>query len=124
MARISLARLLLRAVGRPGEPRPGRGTQNFALDLRAHIGETTGREMRDLQLDEAAALLCVSPETLRAWERRFGYPHPVSAATGQGRYAREDVIALRDTLEAGLSVASAINKAQALGTIFQPPSPR
>ena len=80
--------------------------------------------MRNLRLDEAAAVLCVSPETLRAWEQRFRYPHLVSGAAGQSRYARGDVIALRDTLEAGLSVASAINKARALGTNGQPPSLR
>ena len=32
--------------------------------------------MRFLKTSEAAALLNVSPNTLRAWERRFGYPKP------------------------------------------------
>ena len=71
--------------------------------------------MRHLQLDEAAAVLCVSPDTLRAWERRFGYPRSVFGAAGQPRYGYEEVIALRDSLEAGLSIASAINKARAVG---------
>jgi len=74
-----------------------------------------------LQVDEAAAVLCVSPDALRAWEQRFGYPHSVFGATGQRRYARVEVIALRDTLEAGLSIASAINKARAVGTVNQTP---
>ncbi|MBV9000834.1 MAG: MerR family DNA-binding transcriptional regulator, partial [Solirubrobacterales bacterium] len=32
--------------------------------------------MRYLKTSEAAALLNVSPNTLRAWERRFGFPKP------------------------------------------------
>jgi len=74
------------------------------------------REMRDLRPDEAAAMLRVSPDTLRAWEQRFGYPHSVLRATGQRRYAHREVIALRNTLDAGLSVAAAINKARRVST--------
>jgi DNA-binding transcriptional MerR regulator len=94
-----------------------------ALDLRGEIGDTTGQEMRDLLLDEAAAVLCVSPETLRAWEQRFGYPHSVFRAAGQRCYDRSEVIALRDSLEAGLSIASAINTARAAGTEGDTPDP-
>jgi len=72
--------------------------------------------MRDLRLDEAAAMLRVSPDTLRAWEQRFGYPHSVSRGTGQRRYANREVIALRSTLDAGLSVAAAIKKARRVST--------
>lgn len=86
-----------------------------ALDIGGEIGETTGQEMRDLLLDDAAAVLCVSPETLRAWEQRFGYPHSVFRAAGQRCYAHSEVIALRDCLEAGLSIVSAINTARAAG---------
>lgn len=82
------------------------------------------REMRDLRVHEATAVLCVSPATLRAWEQRFGYPHSVFGAAGQRRYAGGEVVALRDRLEAGLSVASAINTARALGTDSQTPNLR
>jgi DNA-binding transcriptional MerR regulator len=71
--------------------------------------------MRDLQLDEAAAVLCVSPDTLQAWEQRFGYPHSVSGAAGDRGYAHREVIALRDSLEAGLSITAAIDKARGVG---------
>lgn len=75
-----------------------------------------GWEMRDLRLDEAAAVLCVSPDTLQAWERRFSFPHQVAGAAGQHhRYVRGEVFALRESLETGLSVASAIDRARALG---------
>ena len=78
--------------------------------------------MRRLQLDEAAAVLCVSPDTLRAWDQRFGYPRSVFGGAGQPRYSYEVVIALRDSLEAGLSIASAINKARAVGGDDQLPA--
>ena len=68
--------------------------------------------MRDLRPDEAAAMLRVSPETLRAWEQRFGYPHSVLRTTGQRRYAHREVMALCRTLDTGLSVVAAINKAR------------
>ena len=68
--------------------------------------------MGDLRPDEAAAMLHVSPDTLRAWELRFGYPHSVFKTTGQRRYADREVIALRRTLDAGLSVSAAIKQAR------------
>ena len=80
-------------------------------------------EMRHLRLDEAAAVLCVSPDALRAWEQRFGYPQSVCGASGERRYPREEVIALRDGLKHELSIASAINKARALDTDSQTPGP-
>ena len=61
-------------------------------------------------------MLRVSPDTLRAWEERFGYPHSVSRTTGQRRYTHREVMALRNTLDAGLSVAAAINKARRVST--------
>ncbi len=61
-------------------------------------------------------MLHVSPDTLRAWERRFGYPHSVFRAAGQRRYAHREVMALRNTLDAGLSVVAAINKARRIST--------
>ena len=55
-----------------------RGTQaDRPPDLPSDAHKTTGQQTRDLQVDEAAAMLCVSPDTLRAWEQRFGYPHSV-----------------------------------------------
>ena len=38
--------------------------------------------VRTLKTSEAAALLNVSPNTLRAWERRFGYPRPQRSPAG------------------------------------------
>lgn len=68
--------------------------------------------MRTLKTSEAAAFLNVSPNTLRSWERRFGFPRP-RRSPGQHRlYTYADVTALRDALLAGLSISSAISVAQ------------
>jgi hypothetical protein len=68
--------------------------------------------MRTLKTSEAAAFLNVSPNTLRSWERRFGFPQP-RRSPGQHRlYTYADVTALRDALLSGLSISSAIGVAQ------------
>ena len=53
--------------------------------------------MRTLKTSEAAALLNVSPNTLRAWERRFGYPKPQRSpgSTGCTPTARSPRCAMR-----------------------------
>jgi hypothetical protein len=128
MGRISRGRpervgVLLDGIGRMSRSRGPARKATSALDLGGDIGETIGEEMSDLLLNEAAAVLCVSPETLRAWEQRFGYPQSVFRAAGQRCYALSEVIALRDSLEAGLSIASAINTARAAGTDSEAPDP-
>lgn len=68
--------------------------------------------MRTLKTREAAALLSVSPNTLRAWERRFNYPRP-HRTPGQHRvYVHAEVAALRDALQSGLSISSAVSRAR------------
>jgi len=68
--------------------------------------------VRTLKTSEAAAVLNVSPNTLRAWERRFGYPKP-QRSPGQHRlYTHGEVAALRDALQEGLSISSAISRAR------------
>lgn len=68
--------------------------------------------MRTLKTREAAAMLSVSPNTLRAWERRFNYPRP-QRTPGQHRvYVHAEVAALRDALQAGLSISSAVSRAR------------
>jgi len=73
--------------------------------------------MRTLKTSEAAALLNVSPNTLRAWERRFGYPKPQRSAGKHRLYTHGEVAALRDALQQGLSISSAVSRArEALST--------
>jgi len=73
--------------------------------------------MRTLKTSEAAALLNVSPNTLRAWERRFDYPKPQRSAGRHRMYTHGEVAALRDALQQGLSISSAVSRArEALST--------
>ena len=73
--------------------------------------------MRTLKTSEAALLLNVSPNTLRAWERRFGYPKPQRSAGRHRLYTHGEVAALRDALQQGLSISSAVSRArEALST--------
>jgi DNA-binding transcriptional MerR regulator len=73
--------------------------------------------MRTLKTSEAASLLNVSPNTLRAWERRFGYPKPQRSAGRHRLYTHGEVSALRDALQQGLSISSAVSRArEALST--------
>ncbi len=68
--------------------------------------------MRQLKTSEAAALLGVSPSTLRAWERRFGFPRPQRSAGRQRLFTHGEIAALRDALQDGLSISSAVSRAR------------
>ena len=69
--------------------------------------------MRYLKTTEAATLLNVSPNTLRAWERRFGFPKPQRSPGGHRSYAHGEVAALRDALQGGVSISAAVPRARA-----------
>src|SRR3954453_5781630 len=68
--------------------------------------------VRTLKTSEAAAVLNVSPNTLRAWERRFGYPKPQRSPGHHRLYTHGEVVALRDALAEGLSIPSATSRAR------------
>jgi DNA-binding transcriptional MerR regulator len=68
--------------------------------------------MRHLKTSEAAALLNVSPNTLRAWEQRFGFPKPARSPGKHRMFTHGEIAALRDALQDGLSISSAISRAQ------------
>jgi MerR family transcriptional regulator, light-induced transcriptional regulator len=68
--------------------------------------------MRTLKTSEAASLLNVSPNTLRAWERRFGFPMPQRSPGKHRLYAYAEVVALREALQEGLSISSAVSVAR------------
>jgi MerR family transcriptional regulator, light-induced transcriptional regulator len=67
--------------------------------------------VQTLKTSEAAALLNVSPNTLRAWERRFGYPKPQRSPGKHRLYAFAEIAALREALEDGCSISSAVSVA-------------
>src|SRR5437588_309336 len=68
--------------------------------------------MRHLKTSEAASLLNVSPNTLRAWEQRFGFPKPQRSPGKHRMFTYGEIAALRDALQDGLSISSAISRAQ------------
>jgi MerR family transcriptional regulator, light-induced transcriptional regulator len=68
--------------------------------------------MAYLRTAEAARLLNVSPNTLRAWERRFGFPQPTRSEGGHRQFRRGEIASLRDALRSGLSISSAIAHAR------------
>ncbi len=68
--------------------------------------------MRYLKTSEAASLLNVSPNTLRAWERRFGFPKPQRSPGKHRLFTHGEVAALRDALQEGLSISSAVSRAR------------
>src|SRR4030081_2535275 len=68
--------------------------------------------MRYLKTSEAAALLNVSPNTLRAWERRFGFPKPQRSPGKHRLFTHGEVAALRDAWQEGLSISSAVSRAR------------
>ena len=56
-------------------------------------------------------MLNVSPNTLRAWERRFGFPKPQRSPGKHRLFTHGEVAALRDALQEGLSISSAVSRA-------------
>src|SRR5919107_1412718 len=88
------------------------GSSNAAATPLVHFSESGATALRTLKTSEAAAVLNVSPNTLRAWERRFGYPKPQRTAGKHRLYTHGEVAALRDALQEGLSISSAISRAR------------
>lgn len=70
---------------------------------------TAARPLRSLDLDAAARLLDVSPQTLLAWEARYRFP---SSSRSDARYSESEVLALRDSLCEGASIAWAVTRAR------------
>jgi MerR family transcriptional regulator, light-induced transcriptional regulator len=68
--------------------------------------------VRYLKTSEAAMLLNVSANTLRAWESRFDFPKPQRTPGKHRVYMHCEVAALRVALHEGLSVASAVSLAR------------
>jgi DNA-binding transcriptional MerR regulator len=68
--------------------------------------------MRTVKVGEAAAMLNVSATTLRGWEQRFGYPRPRRSPGQHRRYVYAEIAALRDGLQSGLGVSSAVSHAR------------
>ena len=60
-------------------------------------------------------MLGVSPNTLRSWERRFGYPAPKRTTGGHRLYELQELEALRQAFEETHNISSAISIARERG---------
>ena len=61
-------------------------------------------------------MLGVSPNTLRSWERRFGFPSPRRSAGGHRQFDLAEIESLRQALEETHNVSSAISIARERGS--------
>jgi DNA-binding transcriptional MerR regulator len=60
-------------------------------------------------------MLGVSPNTLRSWERRYGFPRPLRSPGGHRQYALAEIESLRLTLAETHNVSSAVSLARERG---------
>lgn len=71
--------------------------------------------MSVVRTNAAAAMLGVSPNTLRSWERRFGFPSPRRTQGGHRQFDLEEIEALRQAFAETHNVSSAISIARQRG---------
>src|SRR3954465_1865686 len=64
--------------------------------------------MPGIRTNAAAEVLGVSPNTLRSWERRYGYPTPKRTTGNHRNYELVELQALRDALAETGNISSAI----------------
>lgn len=65
-----------------------------------------------IRTNAAAELLGVSPNTLRSWERRFGYPEPDRSEGNHRQYNLVELQTLRQALDETGNIAAAIQLAR------------
>ena len=71
--------------------------------------------MSGIRTNAAAELSGVSPNTLRSWERRFGYPKPRRTQGGHRQYDLSELESLRRALLETHNISSAIELARQRG---------
>jgi hypothetical protein len=71
--------------------------------------------MAAIRTNAAAAMLGVSPNTLRSWERRFGFPAPQRTEGGHRQFEIGEIEALRSAFEETHNISSAIAVARERG---------
>ena len=71
--------------------------------------------MSVVRTNAAAAMLGVSPNTLRSWERRFGYPRPQRTQGGHRQFDLAEIEALRQAFSETHNISSAISIARQRG---------
>ncbi|MGH2832875.1 MAG: MerR family transcriptional regulator, partial [Solirubrobacteraceae bacterium] len=71
--------------------------------------------MSFIRTNAAAAMLGVSPNTLRSWEQRFGYPSPQRTEGGHRQFDLIEIQALRQAFEETQNISTAISLARERG---------
>jgi DNA-binding transcriptional MerR regulator len=71
--------------------------------------------MSAIRTNAAAALLGVSPNTLRSWESRFGYPTPRRTEGGHRQYDLVEIEVLRQAFQETRDISSAISMVRERG---------
>jgi DNA-binding transcriptional MerR regulator len=71
--------------------------------------------MNGIRTNAAAVMLGVSPNTLRSWERRYGFPQPLRSPGGHRQYALAEIESLRMTMAETHNVSSAVSLARERG---------
>jgi MerR family transcriptional regulator, light-induced transcriptional regulator len=71
--------------------------------------------MSGIRTNAAAGMLGVSPNTLRSWERRYGFPKPLRSPGGHRQYSLGEIEGLKHTLAETHNVSSAISLARERG---------
>ena len=71
--------------------------------------------MSAIRTNAAAAMLGVSPNTLRSWERRFGYPMPQRTEGGHRQFELNEIETLRQAFTETHDIASAVSIARERG---------
>jgi MerR family transcriptional regulator, light-induced transcriptional regulator len=90
----------------------------FAGDLArlAQVCEANDNSgMSVVRTNAAAAMLGVSPNTLRSWERRFGFPTPRRTQGGHRQFDLTEIEALRQAFAETQNISSAISIARERG---------
>jgi len=71
--------------------------------------------MSFIRTNAAAAMLGVSPNTLRSWERRFDYPIPQRTEGGHRQFELREIEVLRQAFEETQNISSAVSLARERG---------
>jgi hypothetical protein len=71
--------------------------------------------MSAIRTNAAAAMLGVSPNTLRSWERRFAYPSPRRSEGGHRQFELSEIEALKQAFAETNNISSAISIARERG---------
>jgi MerR family transcriptional regulator, light-induced transcriptional regulator len=88
------------------------GTMSTDLDIQSRYVE----EEATLSIGDVVSATGVGEATLRAWERRFGFPAPRREPSGHRRYSADEVERIRAVVrerDRGLSLAVAIERVTA-----------